>query len=177
MKKVIAIIAMLIVISFLFIGAVEMRPFGDPDPYEEEMPYVEFTLPLEYKPEEEGEIEEDLKNKIIEEDVYLEEDRWEDLTVEVYEEEDDWWVEVDGEKKYRIEETDDDLEFYQIKSMDDHFLQDSQRRHEVNNVVTAVLFDYRGLDTLGEATILFTAVSGVLTVLRKFRKEKEEVEE
>lgn len=34
------------------------------------------------------------------------------------------------------------------------------------NLVTSVLFDYRGYDTLGEATILFTAVVGVLTILR-----------
>ena len=34
------------------------------------------------------------------------------------------------------------------------------------NLVTGVIFDYRGYDTLGEATILFTAVIGVLTVLR-----------
>jgi multicomponent Na+:H+ antiporter subunit B len=34
------------------------------------------------------------------------------------------------------------------------------------NLVTGVIFDFRGYDTLGEATILFTAVIGVLTVLR-----------
>ncbi len=34
------------------------------------------------------------------------------------------------------------------------------------NLVTGVVFDFRGYDTLGEATILFTAVIGVLTVLR-----------
>lgn len=34
------------------------------------------------------------------------------------------------------------------------------------NLVTGVLFDFRGYDTLGEATILFTAAIGVLTVLR-----------
>ncbi|MBN1416278.1 MAG: DUF4040 domain-containing protein [Bacteroidales bacterium] len=34
------------------------------------------------------------------------------------------------------------------------------------NLVTGVLFDFRGYDTLGEATILFTAVVGVLTILR-----------
>jgi len=34
------------------------------------------------------------------------------------------------------------------------------------NLVTGVLFDFRGYDTLGEATILFTAVIGVLTILR-----------
>lgn len=56
--------------------------------------------------------------------------------------------------------------------MDDYFLHDSQPHDETNNVVTAILFDYRGLDTLGEATILFSAVSGVLTVLRKMKKVK-----
>ncbi|MBM3420208.1 MAG: DUF4040 domain-containing protein [Bacteroidetes bacterium] len=34
------------------------------------------------------------------------------------------------------------------------------------NLVTAVVFDYRGYDTLGEATILFTAVMGILAILR-----------
>ncbi len=35
-----------------------------------------------------------------------------------------------------------------------------------NNAVTAVVFDYRGFDTIGEATVLFAAVSGVLVTLR-----------
>jgi multisubunit Na+/H+ antiporter MnhB subunit len=34
------------------------------------------------------------------------------------------------------------------------------------NFVTAVVLDFRGYDTLGEATVLFTAVMGVLAVLR-----------
>ena len=34
------------------------------------------------------------------------------------------------------------------------------------NLVTAVLFDFRAYDTLGEATILITAVIGILTILR-----------
>jgi len=34
------------------------------------------------------------------------------------------------------------------------------------NLVTGVLLDFRGFDTLGEATILFTAAVGVLSVLR-----------
>ncbi|TAJ14986.1 DUF4040 domain-containing protein [Marinilabiliaceae bacterium JC017] len=34
------------------------------------------------------------------------------------------------------------------------------------NLVTGILFDFRGYDTLGEATILFTAVIGILTILR-----------
>jgi multisubunit Na+/H+ antiporter MnhB subunit len=35
------------------------------------------------------------------------------------------------------------------------------------NLVAAVILDFRGYDTLGEATVLFTAVMGVLAVLRK----------
>jgi len=34
------------------------------------------------------------------------------------------------------------------------------------NLVTAVVLDFRALDTLGEATVLFTAAVGVLVVLR-----------
>ena len=34
------------------------------------------------------------------------------------------------------------------------------------NLVTGVLFDFRGYDTLGEAVILITAVLGVITILR-----------
>jgi multicomponent Na+:H+ antiporter subunit B len=39
-------------------------------------------------------------------------------------------------------------------------------RH-MTNVVTAVVFDYRGFDTLGEEFILFTAVTGVVILLRE----------
>ena len=40
-------------------------------------------------------------------------------------------------------------------------------------VVSAVNFSYRGLDTLGEEFILFTAAIGVSTVLRHLRRERE----
>lgn len=44
------------------------------------------------------------------------------------------------------------------------------------NVVTSIILDFRGYDTLGEATILFTAVVGVVTVMRS-RGRKSEHEE
>jgi hypothetical protein len=60
--------------------------------------------------------------------------------------------------------------------MDDAFLEDSidpDSTVNANNVVTAIVFDYRGFDTLGEATVLFAAVSGVLVTLRAaFPKKK-----
>jgi multicomponent Na+:H+ antiporter subunit B len=41
------------------------------------------------------------------------------------------------------------------------------------NVVTATVFDYRGLDTLGEEFILFSAALGVALLLREVREESE----
>lgn len=40
------------------------------------------------------------------------------------------------------------------------------------NLVSAVILDFRGYDTLGEATILFTAVMGVLAIIRKVGRVK-----
>ncbi len=39
------------------------------------------------------------------------------------------------------------------------------------NLVAAVILDYRGYDTLGEATVLFTSVLGVLAILRKIGRK------
>jgi multicomponent Na+:H+ antiporter subunit B len=41
------------------------------------------------------------------------------------------------------------------------------------NVVSAITLNFRALDTLGEATILFTAIIGVLAVARKNPHSKE----
>jgi len=46
------------------------------------------------------------------------------------------------------------------------YVEEGARRTGAANMVTGVLWDFRGYDTLGEATILFTAALGVLTVLR-----------
>lgn len=45
-------------------------------------------------------------------------------------------------------------------------------RH-VTDVVTSVMFDQRGLDTLGEEFILFAAVTGVILLLREHRTSEE----
>jgi multisubunit Na+/H+ antiporter MnhB subunit len=57
--------------------------------------------------------------------------------------------------------------------MDDYIIENAQEEAGSNNVVAAVLFDYRGFDTLGEATILFTAVTGVLFLLRTLKRKRE----
>ncbi len=40
------------------------------------------------------------------------------------------------------------------------------------NLVSSVILDYRAYDTLGEATILFTAVVSVLAVMRRIGRKK-----
>lgn len=42
------------------------------------------------------------------------------------------------------------------------------------NLVSSVILDFRAYDTLGEATVLFTAVIGVLSVIRKVGRIKNE---
>ena len=50
------------------------------------------------------------------------------------------------------------------------YLADSIKETSVPNVVTAVLADYRGYDTLGETTVIFTAGIGVMLLLRGGRR-------
>ena len=47
-------------------------------------------------------------------------------------------------------------------------------RTAVPNMVTAVLADYRGFDTLGEVTVIFTGAMAVLLILRVTRDEDED---
>ena len=43
---------------------------------------------------------------------------------------------------------------------------------KASNLVAAVILDIRAYDTLGEATVLFTSVAGVLAVLRKVGRKR-----
>lgn len=52
------------------------------------------------------------------------------------------------------------------------YLNDIKTEVDVPNVVTAVLASYRGYDTLGETTVVFTAGAGVIALLRRRRKDR-----
>lgn len=58
------------------------------------------------------------------------------------------------------------------------YLQESGQDIGIPNVVTSVLASYRGYDTLGEVTVIFTAGIGVLCLLgpaiRLFRSDEED---
>ena len=51
------------------------------------------------------------------------------------------------------------------------YIEESLAETDVPNMVTAVLADYRGFDTLGETTVIFTAALAVLLILRTGRKQ------
>ena len=47
-----------------------------------------------------------------------------------------------------------------------HYIEGAAQKTGSANLVTGVVFDFRGYDTMGEAVVLVTAVLGVLTILR-----------
>ena len=55
-----------------------------------------------------------------------------------------------------------------------HYLQESPMEIGIPNVVTEVLASYRGYDTLGELTVIFTAGIGVLALLGIRRRKRDE---
>ncbi len=48
-----------------------------------------------------------------------------------------------------------------------HYLEESEHEIGIPNVVTSVLASYRGYDTMGETTVVFAAVVGVLLLLAR----------
>jgi multicomponent Na+:H+ antiporter subunit B len=51
------------------------------------------------------------------------------------------------------------------------YLNEGLKETGVPNIVTAVLASYRGYDTLGEVTVVFTAGVGVIALLRRVRRK------
>ncbi len=54
------------------------------------------------------------------------------------------------------------------------YLEEGPRATSVPNVVTAVLASYRGYDTMGELTVIFTAGVGVMLLLGLARKRRDD---
>jgi multicomponent Na+:H+ antiporter subunit B len=55
-----------------------------------------------------------------------------------------------------------------------YYIQHTIEHTATPNVVTSVLADYRGYDTLGETTVVFTAGMACLLLLSKVRKRQGE---
>ncbi|UCG94759.1 MAG: DUF4040 domain-containing protein [Candidatus Aerophobus sp.] len=58
-----------------------------------------------------------------------------------------------------------------LMKVSQHYLEEGLRQTGSANLVTSVLLDFRAYDTLGEATILFTAILGAFAVLRKIGRK------
>jgi multicomponent Na+:H+ antiporter subunit B len=50
------------------------------------------------------------------------------------------------------------------------YIEESGKEVGLPNIVTSVLASYRGYDTLGETTVIFTAAAGVLVLLGRGRR-------
>ena len=53
-----------------------------------------------------------------------------------------------------------------------YYIEKSLEDTATPNIVTAVLADYRGYDTLGETTVIFTAGVACMLILRGSRKKR-----
>jgi len=62
-------------------------------------------------------------------------------------------------------------------SVPSHYLKEGIKETGSTNIVTAVVVDYRGFDTLGEVTVLFLASIGVGALMYIKREEKRKVRE
>ena len=58
-----------------------------------------------------------------------------------------------------------------------HYLEDSMEEIGIPNVVSSVLASYRGYDTLGETTVVFTAAIGVLILIGGARRRSKRDDE
>ncbi|WP_284223929.1 hydrogen gas-evolving membrane-bound hydrogenase subunit E, partial [Brevundimonas denitrificans] len=54
------------------------------------------------------------------------------------------------------------------------YIEESPKEIGVPNMVTSVLASYRGFDTFGEVTVIFTAGIGVLLILSQLRRRRED---
>ncbi len=62
------------------------------------------------------------------------------------------------------------------KTVGAYYLNNTVEKTGVANVITAIIVNYRGFDTLGEVTVLFLATTGLGSILYRRRKEGEHEE-
>ena len=58
------------------------------------------------------------------------------------------------------------------KHVSPRYIEEAHHDTGIHNMVTAVLASYRGYDTLGETTVIFTAGISVILLLRRGKKDK-----
>jgi hypothetical protein len=74
------------------------------------------------------------------------------------------------QKYYFIKQEGNTLEVYRYAPII-RYVEEGEHETEVPNMVTYILADYRGYDTLGETTVIFTAGISVILLLRRRGKK------
>jgi len=63
-------------------------------------------------------------------------------------------------------------EWLSLRYTDNYYITHGLKEVGGTNIVTDIVFDYRGYDTIGEATVLFTAIAGAIALLRPWRRDQ-----
>jgi len=63
-------------------------------------------------------------------------------------------------------------EWLALRYTDNYYIEHGVQEVGGMNIVTDIVFDYRGYDTIGEATVLFTAIAGAVALLRPWRRDE-----
>ena len=63
-------------------------------------------------------------------------------------------------------------EWLSLRYTDNYYITHGLEEVGGTNIVTDIVFDYRGYDTIGEATVLFTAIAGAVALLRPWRRDE-----
>lgn len=96
----------------------------------------------------------------------------------------EWEAIIIPEEKYYYEKLKKEQKYYFIKkdgakldvyryALIKRYVEEGHHETEVPNMVTYILADYRGYDTLGETTVIFTAGVAVILLLRRREKRPE----
>ncbi|MBA7536435.1 hypothetical protein ES705_28699 [subsurface metagenome] len=172
-------------VSVIFLGALfiyvaeDIPDFGDP--YSPPNRYVKLDVSMDA-----DELVDDLNQGIVPEALVSELEaigfRKDELPLKVKKvKEGEWDAIIIPEEKhyypkeqvyYLIKAEEDKLEVYRYSPVV-RYIEEGHHETEVPNMVTYILADYRGYDTLGEVTVIFTAGVGVLLLLRRREKRPE----
>lgn len=156
----VAIVAFAIFFLFLFFSAYEMREFGEPT--DTAMDDRIIGLAKEVKIERSDEE----INFLVDGEEKILQGGTKNISIGNF----TFYIEGEKIKINLNNETVDEINQKELPYQKIFWIYGAVKETGTNNAVTSVVFDYRGYDTLGEATILFAAIAGVLTLFRREKK-------
>lgn len=76
-----------------------------------------------------------------------------------------------GTDVYELYQNPADYDTSKPDGVADIIVKENLEKTKAANAVTAIVFDFRGYDTMGESFILLTAISGSMAILRRSKKK------